>query len=257
MNTPDYTEKLMSLANKELFGDEKMQLEKEIQENPALREEFKKHLLAQELLEAFISQDLKKKLQTFSDQESGKESSVAVIKKLNPSAYKLAIAASVVLVLGVSSYLFIGNKYSYQNIADGYSLEIQEVRGTNLVAEDIIEKASDYISKNENAMAISILNNISPDDDRYFIAQLLIGKASYQDDLISNAEIAFQICTKANQEDIQLEGQYGYILCQLKLDSWSDKNQDILIKLSENEKFKYKEEASDLLKQLTIARFFN
>ena len=36
MNTSEYTEKLMALANKELFGDEKMQLEKEIQENPAL-----------------------------------------------------------------------------------------------------------------------------------------------------------------------------------------------------------------------------
>ena len=32
MNTSEYTEKLMALANKELFGDEKMQLEKEIQE---------------------------------------------------------------------------------------------------------------------------------------------------------------------------------------------------------------------------------
>ncbi|MDP4915572.1 MAG: hypothetical protein NWR46_14335 [Saprospiraceae bacterium] len=65
MNTSEYTEKLMALANKELFGDEKMQLENEIQENPALAEEFKKHLLAQELLEAFISQDLKKKLSAF------------------------------------------------------------------------------------------------------------------------------------------------------------------------------------------------
>ena len=36
MNTPDYTEKLMALANKELFGDEKMQLEKEILNNPAI-----------------------------------------------------------------------------------------------------------------------------------------------------------------------------------------------------------------------------
>jgi len=66
MNTSEYTEKLMALANKELFGDEKMQLEKEIQDNPALAEEYKKHLLAQELLESFISQDLKKEVKCFS-----------------------------------------------------------------------------------------------------------------------------------------------------------------------------------------------
>lgn len=257
MNTPDYTEKLMALANKELFGDEKMQLEKEILNNPSLAEEFKKHLLAHELLETFIAQDLKKKLYSFADQGVENVSSGAVIKKINPSPFKLAIAASVALVLGVSSYLFVGNKYDYQNIADGFSLEMQEVRGTNVGVEDIIEKASIYISKNENAMAISILKNISPDDDRYFRAQLLIGNASYQIDLISKAANAFQICTKANQEDIQLEGKYGYLLCQLKLDSWSDENQVNLVQLSENEFFKYKEDASELLKKLTIARFFN
>ena len=35
MNTSEYSEKLMALANKELFGDEKLQLEKEIKDNPA------------------------------------------------------------------------------------------------------------------------------------------------------------------------------------------------------------------------------
>lgn len=257
MNTPDYTEKLMALANNELIGDEKMKLETEILNNPSLAEEFKKHLLAHELLESFIAQDLKKKLNSLAEQGVDIESSGAVIKKIIPSRYKLAIAASVALVLGVSSYLFLGNKYAYPNIADGFSLEIQEVRGTNVGVEDIIEKASIYISKNENARAILILKNISPDDDRYFRAQLLIGNASYQIDLISNAAIAFQICTKANQEDIKLEGEYGYLLCQLKLDSWSDKNHVNLVELSENELFKYNEDASELLKKLTIARFFN
>ena len=65
MNASEYTEKLTALANKELFGDEKMQLEKEIQENPVLAEEFKKHLLAQELLEAFIS-GFEKEIKRFS-----------------------------------------------------------------------------------------------------------------------------------------------------------------------------------------------
>jgi hypothetical protein len=257
MNTPEYVEKLMSLANNELFGDEKMQLEKEIQDNPALAEEFKKHLLAQDLLEAFIAQDLKKKFNSFPLPEMKNESAVAVIKKLNPMRYKLAIAASVALVLGVSSFLFVGNRYSYQNIAEGYSLEIQEVRGTNLDVEDIIEKASIYISKNENDMAITILNKISPDDDRYFMAQLLIGNASYKSELISNASIAYQICAKSSQDNIKLEGQFGYLLCQLKLASWTETNQNNLLQLSENEFFKYKEDAANILKQLSIARFFN
>lgn len=257
MNTPEYAEKLMSLANKELFGDEKMQLEKEIQENPTLAEEFKKHLLAQDLLEAFVARDLKKKFNSFPLPEMKNETSGAVIKKLNPSRYKLAIAASVALVLGVSSYLFVGNKYAYPNIADAYSLEMQEVRGTNLESDDIIEKASIYISKNNNAMAITILNKISPDDDRYFMAQLLIGNASYKSELISNASLAYQICAKSNQENIKLEGQYGYLLCQLKLESWTESNQNNLLQLSENAFFKYKEDAANILKQLSIAKFFN
>jgi hypothetical protein len=185
------------------------------------------------------------------------ETSGAAIKKLNPSRYKLAIAASVALVLGVSSYLFIGNRYSYQNIAEGYSLEIQEVRGTNLEIDDIIEKASIYISKNENAMAISTLNKITPDDDRYFKAQLLIGNASYRSELISKASEAYLISSKSIQENIKLEGQFGYLLCQLKLNDWTDSDQNNLKQLSENDLFKYKDEASLLLKQLTIARFFN
>jgi len=257
MNTSEYDEKFMSLANNELFGDEKMQLEKEIQENPALAEEFKKHLLAQDLLEAFIAQDLKKKFNSFPLPEMKNETSGAVIKKLNPSRYKLAIAASVALVLGVSSYLFVGNKYSYQNIAEGYSLEMQEVRGTNLEVDDIIEKASIYISKNENAMAMSTLNKITPDDDRYFKAQLLIGNASYNSELIANASKAYLISSKSTQENIKLEGQFGYLLCQLKLNAWTDSDQNNLKQLSENDFFKYKDDASLLLKQLTIARFFN
>lgn len=144
-----------------------MQLEKKIQENPALAEEFKKHLLAQELLEAFISQDLKKKLNAFQLPQEKPESSGAVIRKLNPSRFKWAIAASVALILGISSYLFVGNEFSYQNLADNYVLQMQEVRGTNMVADDIIEKASSLISNNKSEMAITLLTSITPDDDRF------------------------------------------------------------------------------------------
>jgi len=257
MNTSEYTEKLMALANKELFGDEKMQLEKEIQENPVLAEEFKKHFLAQELLEAFISQDLKKKLSAFPLPQEKHESSGAVIKKLNPSRYKWAIAASVTLILGVSSYLFIGNEYSYQHLADNYVPQMQEVRGTNMVADDILEKASSYISNNKSEMAITLLTSISPDDDRFFIGQLLLGNAYYQTDNFSAASNAFIQSSKSGDEEIKYQGQYGFLLCELKLKSWSEENQRLLIELSENQFFIYKNEAEALLQKLEIAKYFN
>ena len=257
MNTSEYTEKLMALANKELFGDEKMQLEKEIQENPALAEEFKKHLLAQELMEAFISQDLKKKLSAFPLPQEKPESFGAIIRKLNPSRYKWAIAASVSLILGVASYVFIGNEYSYQHLANNYVPQMQEVRGTNLVTDDILEKASSYISNNKSEMAIKLLTSITPDDDRFFIGQLLLGNAYYQIGNFSAASDAFIQSSKSVDEEVKYQGQYGFLLCELKLNSWSDENQLLLIEISENEFFIYKNEAEALLQKLKIAKYFN
>lgn len=257
MNTSEYTEKLMALANKELFGDEKMQLEKEIQENPALAEEFKKHLLAQELMEAFISQDLKKKLSAFPLPQEKHESSGAVIRKLNPFRYKWAIAASVSLILGVASYLFIGNEYSYQHLANNYVPQMQEVRGTNLITDDILEKASSYISTNKSEMAITLLTSITPDDDRFFIGQLLLGNAYYQIGNFSAASDAFIQSSKSADEEVKYQGQYGFLLCELKLKSWSEENQRLLTELSENEFFLYKNEAEALLQKLKIAKYFN
>lgn len=257
MNASEYTEKLMALANKELFGDEKMQLEKEIQENPALAEEFKKHLLAQELLEAFISQDLKKKLSAFPLPQEKPESSGAVIRKLNPSRSKWAIAASVSLILGVSSYLFMENKYSYQQLANNYVPQMQEVRGTNMVTDDILEKASSYITNNKSEMAITLLTSITPDDDRFFIGQLLLGNAYYQTDNFSAASNAFIQSSKSVDEEVKYQGQYGFLLCELKLKSWSEENQRLLKELTENEFFIYKNEAEALLQKLKIAQYFN
>jgi hypothetical protein len=257
MNTSEYSEKLMALANKELFGDEKLQLEKEIKDNPALAEEFKKHLLAQELLEAFISQDLKKKLKTFPLPQEKNESSGTVIKKMNPSRHKWAIAASVALILGISSYLFVGNEFSYQNLADNYVLQMQEVRGTNMVANDIIEKASSYITNNKSEMAITLLTSITPDDDRFFMGQLLLGNAYYQTENFSAASNAFIQSSKSGDEEVKYQGQYGFLLCELKLKSWSEKNQRLLKELSENELFIYKNEAIALSQKLKIAKFFN
>jgi len=257
MNASEYTEKLTALANKELFGDEKMQLEKEIKENPALAEEFKKHLLAQELLEAFISQDLKKKLNAFPLPQEKPESSGAVIRKLNPPRFKWAIAASVALILGISSYLFVGNEFLYQNLADNYVLQMQEVRGTNMVADDIIEKASSLISNNKSEMAITLLTAITPDDDRFFIGQLLLGNAYYQTENFSAASKAFIQSSKSTDEEVKYKGQYGFLLCELKMKTWSEENQGLLKELSENEFFINKTEAADLLQKLKIAKYFN
>ncbi len=257
MNTSEYTEKLMVLANKELFGDEKMQFEKEIQENPALTEEFNKHLLAQDLLEAFISQDLKKKLSVFPLPQEKPESSSAFIRKLNPSRYKLAIAASVSLILGVSTFLFIGNEFSYQHLADNYVLQMQEVRGTNMEANDIIKKASSYISNNKSEMAITLLTSITPDDDRFFLGQLLLGNTYYHTGKFSAASYAFIQSSKSADDEVKYQGQYGFLLCELKLKSWSEENQRLLLELSENEHFINKNEAADLLQKLKIAKYFN
>jgi uncharacterized protein YneF (UPF0154 family) len=257
MNTSEYSEKLMALANKEIFGDEKMQLEKEIKDNPALAEEFKKHLLAQELLEAFISQDLKKKLNAFPLPQEKNESSGAVIKKMNPSRHKWAIAASIALILGVSSYLFMENKYSYQQLANNYVPQMQEVRGTNMVTDDILEKASSYITNNKSEMAITLLTSITPDDDRFFMGQLLLGNAYYQTENFSAASNAFMQSSKSGDEDVKYQGQYGFLLCELKMKSWSEENQRLLKELSENEFFIYKNEAVALSQKLKIAKFFN
>jgi hypothetical protein len=257
MNTSEYTEKLMALANKELFGDEKMILEKEIQENSALAEEYKKHLLAQELLESFISQNLKKKLSAFPLPQEKPESSVAVIRNLNPSRYKWTIAASVALLLGVSSYLYLGNEFSYQHLAENYVPQMQEVRGTNMVADDILEKASSFITNNKSEMAISLLTSITSDDDRFFMGQILLGNAYYQIDNFSAASNAFIQGSKSGDEDVKYQGQYGFLLCELKLKSWSEENNRLLKELSENESFIYNKEAEALFQKLIIAKYFN
>ena len=185
------------------------------------------------------------------------ESFGAIIRKLNPSRYKWAIAASVSLILGVASYLFIGNEYSYQHLANNYVPQMQEVRGTNLVTDDILEKASSYISNNKSEMAIKLLTSITPDDDRFFIGQFLLGNAYYQIDNFSAASDAFIQSSKSADEEVKYQGQYGFLLCELKLKSWSEENQRLLIELSENEFFIYKNEAEGLLQKLKIAKYFN
>ena len=134
---------------------------------------------------------------------------------------------------------------------------MQEVRGTNLVTDDILEKASSYISNNKSEMAIKLLTSITPDDDRFFIGQLLLGNAYYQIDNFSAASDAFIQSSKSADEEVKYQGQYGFLLCELKLKSWSEENQRLLLELSENEFFIYKNEAEGLLQKLKIAKYFN
>jgi hypothetical protein len=149
------------------------------------------------------------------------------------------------------------NKYSYQQLANNYVPQMQEVRGTNMVTDDILEKASSYITNNKSEMAITLLTAITPDDDRFFIGQLLLGNAYYQTDNYSAASNAFIQSTKSTYDEVKYQGQYGFLLCELKLKSWSEENQRLLKKLSENEFFIYKNEAVALSQKLKIAKYFN
>jgi hypothetical protein len=257
MNISEYTEKLMVLANNELIGDEKMQLEKEIQENPALSEEFKKHRLAQELLEAFISQNLKKKLNDFPLPQENHASQGSVIKKLKPFHQKWAIAASFALMVGLSSYIFVKNEFAYPHLADNYNLQMQEVRGTISPSDDILGKASTYMSNKQSEMAIALLTSITVDDDRFYPEQLLLGNAFFTSQNYPAASKAFRRSAMSSDEDLKLKGQYGFLLCQLKLNIWTEENRLMLLALSQNENFIYKEEASALLKKLEFASYFN
>ena len=89
------------------------------------------------------------------------------------------------------------------------------------------------------------------------MGQLLLGNAYFQIDNFSDASNAFIQSSKSGDEEVKYQGQYGFLLCELKLKSWSEENQRLLKELSENETVIYKKEAEALLQKLKIAKYFN
>jgi hypothetical protein len=89
------------------------------------------------------------------------------------------------------------------------------------------------------------------------MGQLLLGNAYYQTKNFSAASNAFIQSSKSADEEVKYKGQYGFLLCELKMKSWSEENQKLLKELSDNEFFINKIEAADLLQKLKIAKYFN
>jgi len=253
MKPSDYAEKFMALANRELSGDEKTSFEAAIRDSPELLQEYRKHMVAHALLEAKISKDLKEMLASF----PAPGATATVVRKIKPLLRYLAIAASVSLLIGFSTFFILKQQFAYNNLSTSFGMSPTEMRGNGSYEGDLLAQAGKFIAINDIESAAGILAGVTPDDDRYAMAQLLVGKAFFQVGKLNQSQKAFYLATTTQQRGVKEQGEYGLLLCSLGNNQWTIANQKTLERLAGDKTFLYANEASALLQKLRVAKYFH
>lgn len=157
-------------------------MQEAIETDPQLKEEVAVQSFEQDIMHEIIADKLRNEMQDWDATEKSQDNipSSGKIIKFNPRHWiiRLSVAASVLLILGVSLRLTIGNQYSFESIAGRYAAqeEIGFGRGNHDNAIDLSKGEAAYVKKNYPE-AIAFFSKINPQDSAYLYGQFMLGKA--------------------------------------------------------------------------------
>lgn len=255
----EYFDKIEQYLTGNMLEEERSSFEAELAQNKELKDSLEAHRLAHDAMEVLIEDNLRaelKKMQAevYPTGEKGpsekEEAKVVTIRRLWP---RLAVAASVLLLIGFFTFQWAGNNYSTPAIAGNFynAEDLANVRNSKAI-EYSLEDGVSLIREEKYAEALQFFRAVPDSSDFALKAQYFIGLSL--DQLDQNAEAREALKTVINNEIDPLlseKAEWLTVLTYLKTnDTDNPEFTTLLTKISDNPDHSYQPQAIKLKQQL-------
>lgn len=233
--------------NNELSQTEKDNFDSRLQADAELAAEFERHENAHAALDYMITKNLKQQLLDLESQEKV----VSIHRTRNVFVYRLAAAASVLLLVGFFYFRLMtpGSLTGNELATKYYELPGSSLRGGAGEVEysDSLLLGLEAYEKADYPSSIHLLESIPPTDRYYVLAQFYLGHALFQSKEFKRAEQAFSNVIAGKDIRLAPDAEWFDLLTCLAQDLDCYQKLDILVNDTQHA---YHHQAVEIKKQL-------
>jgi TolA-binding protein len=240
----NYNEKIDPYLDGVLNAEEKAAFEKSMEQDLQLEEEVRQNLLLREVVEAGYQEKMRSDIRRWKG-EAG-QSGTQKVTNLRKLGYRLAAAASVVIILTASIFTLIVPQYSNNRIAARYyepDEDLGSIRGAK--DADILRQAFENYEQGNYTGAIPGFQRY-PDNDKALYG---LGLSFYQIKDYENAIETFKTLIERNNIEYTERAEFYLLLSYLYTDQTGPEFQQLLDKMIEEEGY-YAGQAEGVKKKL-------
>lgn len=240
----NYNEKIDPFLDGELNEEEKAAFKKAVEQDPELEKEVRQNLLLREVVETGYQEKMRSDIRRWKSE--AKQTGTAKVGNIRKLGYRLAAAASVIIILTASIFTLIVPQYSNDRIAARYyepDNDLGMLRGNN--DADILRQAFENYDQGNYNGAIPGFQRY-PNNDKALYG---LGLSYYQMEDYKNAIETFKILAGRNNLEYTEKAEFYLLLSYLHADQTGPEFQELLNKMIEEEGY-YVGQAEGIKKKL-------
>ncbi len=228
MTNNNNNEKIDQYLDGELGAEEQVSFEQAMANDPALEEEVRQNLLLREAIEAGYQEEMRAHIRKWRQEGASSGSGrTANIRKLS---LRLAAAASVLIIFGLSIFTVVVPQYSNERIAEKYyepEGDLGLIRGSN--DADILRQAFENYEQGNYTGAIPGFQRY-PNNDKALYG---LGLSYYQIGDFDRALETFKTLVERDNIEYTEKAEFYLLLSHLKADRTGPEFQQLLDKMVE------------------------
>jgi TolA-binding protein len=224
----NYNEKIDLYLDGELSAEDQAAFEKSMEQDPQLEEEIRQNLLLREIVETGYQEKMRSDIRTWRSQTS--QSDTQKLTNMRKLGYRLAAAASVVIILTATIFTGIVPQYSNSRIAARYyepDEDLGAIRGNN--DADILRQAFENYEQGNFTGAIPGFQRY-PNNDKALYG---LGLSFYQIEDYENAVETFKTLIERDNIEYTERAEFYLLLSYLHTDQTGPEFQELLNKMIE------------------------
>lgn len=244
MANNDKNEKIDPYLDGELNAEEKTAFEKSMEQDAQLKEEVTQNMLLREVIESGQQEKMRTNIRKW--RREAALSGNARVTRIRRIGYRLAAAASVIIILTASIFTIIVPQYSNERIASRFyepETDLGQIRGSN--DADILRRAFENYEQGNYSGAIAGFQRY-PENDKALYG---LGLCFFQTEDYTNALQTFKTLVERNNIQYNEKAEFYLLLSHLKTNQTGPEFQQLLNKMIEEEGY-YAMQAERIKKKL-------
>lgn len=243
MNFEKYYDTIEAYLNNQLNPAERESFEKQLADNPELKQAVERFRQSEEVLDVVIREDLRQKMQQWRKEMPPPKPKIFTLTR--------SIAAALILIAAASTFIIIQiNRYSNESLALRYFEAFDEGNPMGAQESDKLKAGINAFEKGEYAQAINILSDIPEDHPEFDKAQLYIGSAYMKLKKFDKSQPYFERILAMNYSLLKDLAQWNLLLAWLGAGQTDAEFYDLLDKIRSDSNHRYHSKAQKLLKDL-------
>ncbi len=237
----DRYDKIQAYIHGELEAADHQAFEQEIANNPELRQEVDLHRMADDSIELLIEQDLRADLEDLASESADSasddeaESGGARIVNIRRFTRRLAVAASVLVVIGFFGAFYQGSNYTDRALARDFYGETSGLRSTSTTPGDALSEGRTLLQNEQYSAAAAFFASVD-NPQLTTEATYYEGLAHYGDEAYLEAMAAFDEVLATDDVRFREKAEFNYLLATMAANAADDNDrfEEILNAIANN-----------------------